>query len=71
MDKVYIKSLLQNVLNREFTNQHKRKIDEYPDRFNVACPYCGDSNRSAHKKRGNLYLNKLFIFVLIVIKKQI
>jgi len=60
MDKIYIKSLLQNVLNRQFTNQHKRKIDEYSDRFNVACPYCMDSARSAHKKRGNLYLNKLF-----------
>ena len=60
MDKFYIKSLLQNVLNRQFTNTHKRKIDEYSDRFNVACPYCGDSARSAHKKRGNLYLNKLF-----------
>ena len=60
MDKVYIKSLVQNVINKEFSNQHKRRIDEYADRLNLACPYCGDSSKSVYKKRGNLYFNKLF-----------
>ena len=60
MDKVYIKGLIQNILNKEFSNQQKRRIDEYADRLNVACPYCGDSSKSVHKKRGNLYFNKLF-----------
>jgi hypothetical protein len=60
MDKIYIKSLIQNVLNKEFSNQNKRRIDEYADRLNYSCPYCGDSSKSVHKKRGNLYFNKLF-----------
>ena len=60
MDKVYIKQLVQNILSKEFSNQHKRRIVEYPDRLNMACPYCGDSSKSVHKKRGNLYFNKLF-----------
>jgi hypothetical protein len=60
MDKVYIKSLVQSVINKEFSNQHKRRIDEYADRLNMACPYCGDSSKSVYKKRGNLYFNKLF-----------
>jgi len=29
MDKVYIKQLVQNILSKEFSNQHKRRIDEY------------------------------------------
>jgi len=60
MDKVYIRGLIQNILNKEFSNQQKRRIDEYADRLNMACPYCGDSSKSVHKKRGNLYFNKLF-----------
>ena len=60
MDKIYIKSLIQNILNKEFSNIHKRRIDEYADRLNYSCPYCGDSSKSVHKKRGNLYFNKLF-----------
>ncbi len=60
MDKIYIKSLIQNVLNKEFSNPNKRRIDEYADRLNYSCPYCGDSSKSVHKKRGNLYFNKLF-----------
>jgi hypothetical protein len=60
MDKIYIKSLIQNVLNKEFSNTNKRRIDEYADRLNYSCPYCGDSSKSVHKKRGNLYFNKLF-----------
>lgn len=60
MDKVYIKGLIQNILNKEFSNQQKRRVDEYADRLNMACPYCGDSSKSVHKKRGNLYFNKLF-----------
>ena len=35
---------------------------DYNDRFNVACPYCGDSHKNNHAKRGNLYLNRL-IFI--------
>jgi hypothetical protein len=59
MDKVYIKGLTQNILNKQFSNQQRRKIIEYQDRINLCCPYCGDG-KSDYKKRGNLYYNKLF-----------
>ncbi len=60
MDKVYIKDILQKILNKEFSNSQKRKIMDYNDRFNTACPYCGDSHKNNHAKRGNLYFNRLF-----------
>lgn len=60
MDKSYIKGMLQKILNKEFSNKQKRKINDYHDRLNVACPYCGDSHRNVYAKRGNLYFNRLF-----------
>lgn len=59
MDKPYIKSIVQKILDREFTSTNRRKINDYADRINICCPFCGDSSRSEHKKRGNLYFNKL------------
>jgi len=59
MDKIYIRDILQKVLNKEFSNSYKRKINDYNDRYNFACPYCGDSHKNHHAKRGNLYLNRL------------
>lgn len=59
MDRIYIKDIIQKVLNKSFSSTSKRKISEYEDRLNIACPYCGDSDNE-YKKRGNLYLNKLF-----------
>lgn len=60
MDKSYLKSLSQKVLNKEFSNIQKRKIREYGDRLNMACPYCGDSDKRSTAKRGNVYFNRLF-----------
>lgn len=60
MDKVYLKSIVQQVLNKSFSSNHRRDIHEYGDRFNFCCPYCGDG-KNENKKRGNLYLNKLFV----------
>jgi hypothetical protein len=68
MDKSYIKGLLQKILNKEFSNSNKRKVVDYIDRFNVACPYCGDS-KNEYKKRGNLYLNKLLFICFNCDKK--
>ena len=51
MDKVYVKSILQKVLDKEFSNQKKRKVVDYNDRLNFACPYCGDSHKNNHAKR--------------------
>jgi hypothetical protein len=62
MDKVYIKNIIQKILNKEFSNTHKRRINDYTDRLNYACPYCGDSHRNNHAKRGNFYFNRL-VFV--------
>jgi hypothetical protein len=59
MDKVYITSIIQNVLNAEFADPTFRKIVSYEDRLNFRCPYCKESSNK-FKKRGNLYLNKLF-----------
>lgn len=62
MDKSYVNGLVQSVLNKEFSNQQKRKAVPYEDRVNFACPYCGDSHKNNHAKRGNLYYNRL-IFI--------
>jgi hypothetical protein len=61
MDQNYIKSIIQNVLNKEFSSTHRRKVVPYTDRLNICCPYCGDG-KSDHKKRGNFYYNRL-IFI--------
>jgi len=59
MDKDYIKNIIQVVLDKEFTNSQKRKINDYDSRFNCACPYCQDSSKDMYAKRGNLYLSSL------------
>jgi hypothetical protein len=59
MDKVYIKNIVQKILNKEFANVQKRRVNDYSDRLNFACPFCGDSHRNNHAKRGNLYFNRL------------
>lgn len=58
MDKSYIKNIIQNILNKEFTSLGRKKINDFSDRLNICCPYCGDG-KSEYKKRGNLYFNKL------------
>ena len=68
MDKVYIKNITQLILNKEFANVNKRRIDDYDGRINFACPYCGDS-QNAYKKRGNLYFNKLLFICFNCDKK--
>lgn len=56
-----IKEKLQKILDRKFANDSfvKRKIDNFHDRLNFACPYCSDSRSNQRKKRGNIYLNGL------------
>jgi len=60
MDKVYVTGLIQNILNKEFSDPTRRKIVVYNDRLNFCCPCCGDSGKNKYAKRGNLYFNKLF-----------
>jgi hypothetical protein len=59
MDKTYILGMMQKILNKEFSNPQKRRINDFTDRLNFACVYCGDSHKNNHSKRGNLYFNKL------------
>jgi hypothetical protein len=58
MDKTNIKNCVQDILNKQFKSINRRKINEFSDRLNICCTYCGDG-KSEYKKRGNLYLNKL------------
>ena len=56
MDKSYINNIVQSVLNKEFSNNHKRRAVPYEDRVNFACPYCGDSQKNKRKARGYFYI---------------
>ncbi len=70
MDKVYIKSILQKILAKESSNQNKRKVVDYNDRLNFACPYCGDSHKNQYAKRGNLYFNRLRFLIQTQMLRQ-
>lgn len=59
MDKVYIKALVQQILDKEFSDPARRKINEYSDRINFCAPCCGDSSKNRYAKRGNIWWNKL------------
>lgn len=59
MDKVYIKSVIQQVLDSNFRIVEKKRINEYHDRVQFACPYCQDSSKVKTAKRGNVWFNKL------------
>lgn len=60
MDELYIKSVVDKVLDKEFSDSRKRKSILYPkNRLQFACPYCGDSHKNPNAKRGNLYFNRL------------
>ena len=59
LDKEYVKGLLQVILNKSHNDPHKKIIREYPDKFNLSCPICGDSQKTSSKKRGNLYFKNM------------
>jgi hypothetical protein len=61
LDKIYLKSIIQSILDKEFKSSQKRNILDFNDRFNFACPVCGDSARNLNAKRCNLYINNLRI----------
>jgi len=55
--KERIISLLTPILQERFVGiPSKQNIKVHRDRINFACPYCGDSMQSSHKKRGNIIL---------------
>lgn len=47
------------VLDHRFDNGNKKEIEVHNDRYNFACPYCGDSSEDDTKKRGNLWFGRL------------
>lgn len=56
-----VEQKLQNILNKEFPdNYEKRKIKHAQIGLNCACPFCHDSARDNHKKRGYIILNGKF-----------
>ena len=59
MDKVYIKGIIQKIINKESLDPARRKIVEYNNRLNFCAPCCGDSHKNKYAKRGNLYFDKL------------
>lgn len=59
MDKVYIKSIVQQILDSNFKILEKRRVNEFHDRLQFACPYCQDSATNKSAKRGNIWFNKL------------
>ena len=59
LDKPYIKGLIQSILNKNHNSEQKKFIKEYNDKYNFACPICGDSQKVSSKKRGNLYFKNM------------
>lgn len=60
VDKKYFRDEMQNIANKVHKNSSKRRIVEYEDRIQLACPVCLDSDKNNNKKRGNLYFENLF-----------
>tara|TARA_R110000772_G_scaffold81439_2_gene173220 strand:+ start:15009 stop:16226 length:1218 start_codon:yes stop_codon:yes gene_type:complete len=55
IDESYIKSILQQIVNKIHTNPDKQHVRaKVGGGFQIACPYCGDSYKNANKYRGNL-----------------
>jgi len=59
LDKGYIRSKIQELLNHTHKDPRKMVIKPYPDRLNFACPICGDSEKNPNAKRGNLYFKNM------------
>ncbi len=60
LDKDYIKSKVQEILDKVHTDPRKRVIKVYPDRLQFACEKCGDSATDSNKKRAHLYFKNMF-----------
>jgi len=58
LDTNYITSLLQQIVDVEFSTSVERKIFNHGNRLNLRCPYCHEG-KTKTKKRGNLYFDKM------------
>jgi DNA-directed RNA polymerase subunit RPC12/RpoP len=55
----YITSIVYNIVKSVFNDPIKSQVISHTDRIQFRCPYCMEG-RTPHKKRGNLYFNRLF-----------
>jgi hypothetical protein len=56
--KIKAERLVREIIQDVFQNDNeKSKVISRDERLNFACPYCGDSAKDRHKKRGNIYTN--------------
>lgn len=52
-----VRSFLTDVLKKRFQDDPAKQIAlESGGKMNFACPFCGDSAKDSHKKRGNLWI---------------
>lgn len=55
---IEIQNIITEILYHRFSDPEKQQLGKIiGNRINFACPYCGDSQESSDKKRGNIYLN--------------
>jgi hypothetical protein len=60
LDVPYIKSVVQEILNRSHNSAEKRQMLVKQDCIVMACPICGDSMKNLRKKRGKLWFKNMF-----------
>jgi len=65
LDLNYIKGVLQQIVNKTFTDPRRREIvlrpnDSHVKEFNICCPLCGDSHDRPTMKRGHLFTKNLY-----------
>lgn len=64
LDKEYIKSLIQDILNKSHNFNEKRRIVERKNEIVFACPICSDSGRNGGNnniKRAHVYFNSMYM----------
>jgi hypothetical protein len=59
INKDILKSTLELIAAKAHTHKAKQDVKMFGDRLTMACPICGDSEKSMYKKRGNLYISSL------------
>lgn len=59
LDKDFVINKVQHIVNKKHSIPAKRQIKIAHDRVNFACPICGDSEKIASRKRGNVYLKNM------------
>jgi len=60
LDRDYIKSKIQELVNKVHTDPKKRIIKVHPDSIQYACETCLDSEKDPSKKRSHLYFKNMF-----------